>query len=78
MIRQKTVQFDAPSTRAASSTSSGTDCRPADMMMNERPTNCQTAITATAGSAHVEFCSTDGWGLMPSHGSSPTTGFISE
>ena len=40
--------------------------------------NCHTAMTATAGRAQVGFCSTTGWGLMPSHGSRPTTGSISE
>ena len=47
------------------------------MMMNESPRNCQTVISATAGSAQVVFSSAGWVGLMPSHGSSPTTGFIS-
>ena len=76
-MRQKRVHGPAPSIRAASSSSSGTDCRPANMMMKVSPRNCQMVISATAGSAHVVLSSAGGVGLMPSHGSSPTTGFSS-
>ena len=47
------------------------------MMMNESPRNCQIAITATAGSAHVGLLRIAGWGLRPSQGRRPTTGSIS-
>ena len=77
VMRQKRDQALAPSMRAASSSSSGTDCSPADMMMNDRPRNCQIVMTATAGSAHVVLSSAGGVGLIPSHGSSPTTGLSS-
>ena len=60
--------------RAASNSSSGTDCRPADMMMNDNPRNCQMVITATAGRAQVVLSRAGGVGLMPSQGSRPTTG----
>ena len=65
----------APSICAASKSSSGTDCNPADMMMKDRPRNCQMVMTATAGRAQVLFSSAGGVGLIPSHGSRPTTGF---
>src|ERR1700742_3878422 len=77
VMRQKRVQGPAPSMRAASSSSSGTDCSPASMMMKARPRNCQIVMTATAGSAQVEFSSAGGFGLMPSQGRSPTTGLSS-
>src|SRR6516162_2237560 len=74
VMRQKRVQAPAPSMRAASINSSGTDCSPADMMMNDRPRNCQIVMRATEGRAHVVDSSAGGVGLIPSHGSSPTTG----
>src|SRR5271155_2019292 len=77
VMRQNRVQGPAPSMRAASSSSSGTDDRPADMMMNDRPRNCQMVMSATAGRAHVVLSSAGGVGLMPSQGSSPTTGLSS-
>src|SRR5580692_10707137 len=77
VMRQKRVQAPAPSMRAASSSSSGTDDKPADMMMKDKPRNCQMVITATAGRAQVELSSAGGLGLMPSHGSRPTTGLSS-
>src|ERR1039457_4030331 len=77
VTRQNRVQAVAPSIRAASRTSSGTDCSPADMMMNERPKNCQIVMSATDGSAKVVFSSNGGVGLMPSHGRRPTMGFMS-
>src|SRR5271165_4115011 len=77
VIRQKRVHGPAPSMRAASSNSSGTDCNPADMMMKDRPRNCQMVRSATDGRAQVEFSSAGGVGLMPSQGSSPTTGLSS-
>ena len=76
-MRQKRVQGPAPSMRAASSSSSGTDCSPASMMMKERPRNCQMVMSATAGRAQVELSSAGGVGLMPSQGSRPTTGLSS-
>ena len=77
VMRQNRVQAPAPSMRAASRSSSGTDCSPADMMMKDRPRNCQMVISATEGRAQVVFSSAGGVGLMPSQGSSPTTGFSS-
>ena len=77
VMRQKRVQGPAPSMRAASSSSSGTDCRPADMMMKDRPRNCQMVMSATEGRAHVVLSSAGGVGSMPSQGSSPTTGLSS-
>ena len=77
VTRQNMVQAPAPSRRAASRISSGNDCSPAVMMMNESPRNCHTAMRATAGSAHVGFPRMAGWGSKPSHGSRPTTGSIS-
>ena len=74
-MRQKRVQAVAPSMRAASSNSSGTDCNPADMMMKASPRNCQMVIRATEGRAHVVLSSAGGLGLIPSHGRRPTTGF---
>ena len=50
---------------------------PADMMMKDRPRNCQMVMTATAGRAQVALSSAGGVGLMPSHGSRPTTGLSS-
>src|SRR5271154_7053983 len=76
VTRQKRVQFEAPSTRAASSTSSGTDCRPAVMMMKASPKNCQMEMAATDGRAQVVFSSKGGLGLMPSQGKRPTIGFM--
>ena len=63
--------------RAASSSSSGTDCSPADMMMNESPRNCQMVMSATEGRAQVVLSRAGGVGLMPSQGSNPTTGLSS-
>src|ERR1039458_3466406 len=77
VMRQNRVHAPAPSICAASKSSSGTDWRPADMMMNDNPRNFQMVITATAGRAHVMFSRAGGEGLMPSQGSSPTTGFKS-
>ena len=76
-MRQNRVHGPAPSMRAASSSSSGTDCRPASMMMKDSPRNCQIVISATAGRAHVVLSRAGGFGLMPSQGSSPTTGLSS-
>ena len=45
--------------------------------MNVSPSVCQTVMTATATSAHVGFCRIVGLVVSPSHGSSPTCGFIS-
>ncbi len=47
------------------------------MRMNERPRFCQIVVTATASSARSGLSRIGGWGSMPSHGSSPTCGFIS-
>lgn len=47
------------------------------MMTKERPRNCQALTTDTPTSAHVGFSRMGGWGLIPSQGNSPTTGFIS-
>src|SRR5271157_1382657 len=77
VTRQNRVHDEAPSIRAASRTSSGSDCSPADMMMKDRPRNCQMVITATDGRAQVELSNAGGLGLMPSQGSSPTTGLSS-
>src|ERR1700728_1528844 len=77
VMRQKRVQGPAPSMRAASSSSSGTDCKPANMMMKDRPRNCQIVSSATEGRAQVELSSAGGVGSMPSHGNSPTTGLSS-
>src|SRR5580692_2996303 len=77
VMRQKRVQGAAPSMRAASSRSWGTDCSPPSMRRKERPRNCQMVITATAGRAQVVLSSTGGVGLMPSQGSRPTTGLSS-
>src|ERR1700734_3674373 len=74
VMRQNRVQGPAPSMRAASNSSSGTDCRPADMMMKDSPRNCQMVSSATEGRAQVELSSAGGVGLMPSQGRSPTTG----
>src|ERR1700677_255466 len=74
VMRQNRVQGPAPSMRAASRSSSGTDCNPADMMMKDRPRNCQMVSSATAGRAQVELSSAGGGGLMPSQGSSPPAG----
>src|ERR1700733_1789058 len=74
VMRQNRVQAPAPSIRAASSSSSGTVCRPANMMMKDRPRNCQMEISATAGRAHVVLSSAGGLGLIPSQGRKPTTG----
>ena len=74
VIRQKRVQAPAPSICAASSSSSGTDDRPADMMMKDSPRNCQIVMSATEGRAHVVLSRAGGLGLMPSQGSRPTTG----
>ena len=74
VMRQNRVHALAPSIRAASSSSSGTDCSPASMMMNASPRNCQIVMSATDGSAHVVLSRAGGLGLMPSQGSRPTTG----
>src|SRR3984957_3395815 len=76
VMRQKRVHAPAPSICAASKSSSGTDCSPADMMMKDSPRNCQMVMTATAGRAQVVFSRVGGEGLIPNHGSSPTTGFM--
>src|SRR5262245_7935758 len=67
----------APSTRAASSSWSGTAGSPADIRMNVSPSVCHTVTTATAGNAHVGFWRIGGWVVMPSHGSRPTEGLNS-
>ena len=41
-----------------------------------RPSVCHTVVTATAIRAHDGFCRIGGSVVMPSHGSSPTCGFI--
>ena len=41
------------------------------------PSVCHTVTTATAISAQSGFCRTVGLVVSPSHGSSPTCGFIS-
>src|SRR5580704_15005920 len=74
VMRQKRVHAPAPSMRAASSSSSGTDCSPADMMMKDSPRNCQMVMRATDGRAQVVLSSAGGVGLIPSQGSKPTTG----
>ena len=70
-MRQNRVHAPAPSICAASKSSSGTDCRPADIMMKERPRNCQMVMTATAGRAQVVFSSVGGEGLIPRALSAP-------
>src|SRR6516165_8011091 len=77
VMRQNRVHVPAPSIWAASSSSSGTDCSPADMMMKDSPRNCQIVMSATEGSAHVVLSRAGGLGLMPSQGSRPTTGLSS-
>ena len=71
VTRQNTVQLEAPSMRAASSTSSGTEDSPADMMMKERPMNCQMAMMATAGRAQVVDCEDRRLGVDAQPGQQP-------
>src|SRR5450759_5452206 len=77
VTRQNRIQGLAPSTCAASSTSSGTAWRPADMRMKLRPRFCQIVAKATAGSAQLGLSRIAGVGLIPSQGRSPTWGFMS-
>src|SRR6266536_400275 len=88
---QKRETAPAPSTSAASRSSSGTDWSPADIRMKLRPRFSQIVVTATATSATDGiklritgrfrsmigdgFWRMDGSVLMPSHGSRPTCGF---
>src|SRR5689334_8574392 len=74
---QKRDQAPAPSTLAASYSSSGTPCRPEAMRMKVSPSVCHTVTTATAINAQSGFCSTVGLVVSPNHGSRPTDGFIS-
>src|ERR1700716_91456 len=51
VTRQKRVHGPAPSISAASWSSSGTPCSPADIRMKLKPRFCQIVVTATAVNA---------------------------
>ena len=74
MTRQNDRHALAPSIRAASSTSSGSDWSPAIMMMNEKPRNCHAWMPATASIAHAGDWAIPGAVLTPSHCMSPLVG----
>src|SRR5437763_1043855 len=73
---QKRDHAPAPSTFAASKSSSGTVCRPEAIRMKVSPSVCHTVVTATATSAQCGFCRIVGLVVRPNQGSRPTDGFI--
>src|SRR4051794_6266418 len=73
---RNTPHHPAPSTRAASTSSSGIDWSPALITMNESPSDCQIVTAQIAGSAHVGLSVTPPWPMRSCQ--KPMIGFVNE